>query len=224
MFSPSQCAAVVPCRNESATLSRVIVGLRPFINTIIVVDDGSTDRTAEVARRDGAFCLRFEGNRGKGAALQAGFSAARERGFRYALTLDGDGQHSPADVPRFFACAKATQAQLVIGNRTGRRGQMPVVRRAVNRLMSLGLSFYTGCPLADSQCGFRLVDLFHLPARDFVTRHFEFESEYLVDMARRGCRIEFVPIQTIYGGERSNIRPLSDTWRWLRWAASVPTP
>ncbi|HZM04700.1 MAG TPA: glycosyltransferase family 2 protein [Candidatus Saccharimonadales bacterium] len=218
MFWPGQCAAVIPCRNESATLSSVLLGLRPWVNTIVVVDDGSTDDTALMARTAGAICLRFERNGGKGAALQAGFRAVRERGFRHVLTLDGDGQHLPSDVPKFFACAKRG-AHLVIGNRTARRGQMPLVRRAVNRLMSAGLSLYTDCALPDSQCGFRLIDLSCLPEREFSTRHFEFESELLVFMAHRGCRIEFVPIQTIYGGERSKIRPLPDTWRWLRWAA-----
>ncbi len=94
---------------------------------------------------------------------------------------------------------------------------MPWPRLVVNRVMSASLSVCAGRGLPDSQCGFRLVDLKRAREAGAVTRHFEFESEILVKFVRRGFRVEFVPVQTIYQGERSKIRPLPDTWRWLRW-------
>jgi len=214
------CAALIPCRNEALALPRLLEEVRCFLPAVVVVDDGSRDATGRIARQMGAECVGLWPGQGKGAALQAGFQRLQELGFSHAVTLDGDGQHSPQDIPRFLSCRQNTGADLVVGSRMMTAGTMPWPRRAANRAMSLCLSFYAGRALPDSQCGFRLVDLRRARQAGAATRHFEFESEMLVTFVRRGFRVEFVPIQTIYRGERSKIRPLSDTWRWLRWYAA----
>ena len=211
------CAAVIPCFNEAAGIIEVVTRVRLRLPTAIVVDDGSTDDTAPKAAAAGGEVLRHPVNLGKGAALRTGFEHARVRGFAWALTLDGDGQHSPEDIPAFFACAEKTGADLVIGDRLGSSEKMPKLRRSVNRWMTKRLSNLCGRPLADSQCGFRLVRLSKWAELPLRTNHFEVESELLVEFVRAGRVVEFVPIQMIYHASGSRINPVVDTWRWLRW-------
>ena len=161
--------------------------------------------------------LRHQGNQGKGAALQTGWRWARERGFKWALTLDGDGQHSPEDIPSLFSCADRTSATLVVGNRMADAKRMPWLRRWVNRWMSRRLSKLAGRYLPDSQCGFRLMNLACWSALPVSASRFEIESEVLLAFTQSGLVVEFVPIRVIYKGEQSKIQPLRDTVRWLRW-------
>src|SRR5437867_9429801 len=121
---------------------------------MIVVDDGSADETARLAAKAGAHVLRHAQSQGKGAALNTGWSEARARGFSWALCMDGDGQHAPADIAVFLNCAESTGARLVIGNRMANPDGMPWLRRRVNRWMSRRLERLAGCALPDSQCGF----------------------------------------------------------------------
>jgi len=214
-------AALIPCRNEAAALPALLTEVRRFLPAVLVVDDGSEDATAAVAREMGAECIGWESGRGKGSALKAGFQYLTDSGFSHALTLDGDGQHSPRDIPRFLSCGESLGADLVVGRRTMSAGSMPWSRRMANRAMSGCLSFCAGRSLPDSQCGFRLVKLELARRAHAATQHFEFESELLVSFVLRGFRVEFIPIQTIYRGERSKICPLVDTWRWLRWYAPL---
>src|SRR5262245_50846588 len=129
----SSCAAVIPCLNEQENIGRVVEGVRKYLQTVVVVDDGSRDATSAEAKRAGAEVLRHELSGGKGAALQDGWTYLRDRGFKWALSLDGDGQHSAEDIPAFFECAERTTALLVVGNRMANASEMPFVRRFVNR-------------------------------------------------------------------------------------------
>jgi len=214
---PRKCAAVIPCNNEAASIGKLVAEVRRHLPTVIVVDDGSTDETAKVAAGAGAALIRLPRNAGKGAALRAGWEHARRCGFRWALNLDGDGQHSPHDISKFFECAARTRAAMVIGNRTDRAEAMPRLRRWTNRWMSRRLSRLTGVPLPDSQCGFRLLNLEVIARLPLVTNHFEIESELLVAFLAAGHRLDFVPVEVIYKSARSRIHPVADGWRWLRW-------
>jgi glycosyltransferase involved in cell wall biosynthesis len=216
------CAAVLPCYNEAQSLPDVLSRLRPRVPNIFVVDDGSSDTTASVAMRAGATVLRHETNCGKGKALRTGCAELRARGFTWALVLDGDGQHAPEDIPKFFACAEQSGAPLVVGNRLGESHKIPWVRRIVNRWMTARLSRLTGRALADSQCGFRLIHLETLAQLPLYADHFETESELLVRWVRAGLPAEFVPVQVIYRRGGSKINPVVDTWRWLRWWRAQP--
>jgi glycosyltransferase involved in cell wall biosynthesis len=211
------CAAVLPCYNEAHNLPQLLAGLRTQLPTIFVVDDGSTDSTTTVAASAGANVLRHPTNSGKGKALRTGFAEARARGFTWALVMDGDGQHSPDDVPRFFACAAQSHAPLVVGNRLHDAEKIPLVRRLVNRWMTARLSRLGGRRLADSQCGFRLIHLETLARLSLLADHFEVESELLLRWLQAGLPVEFVPIQVIYRHGGSKINPITDTWRWLCW-------
>ncbi len=208
---------MVPCLNEAAAIGPVVVELRRYVSAVLVVDDGSSDDTRRVAGHAGAEVLRLEPTRGKGAALQAGWGHARQLGFEWALTLDGDGQHAPADAPAFFLYAEQTSAALVVGNRMTDSVRMPWSRLAANQWMSRRISRVAGRPLPDSQCGFRLIRLDILAGLPITAQHFEIESDVLLAFVRAGHRVEFVPIQPIYKQERSKIHLCSDTVRWLRW-------
>jgi glycosyltransferase involved in cell wall biosynthesis len=213
----AECAAVIPCLNEAAAVGPLVQEIRRRVPTVLVVDDGSSDATGSAAQAGGAEVLRHESTRGKGAALRTGWRCALDRGFRWALTMDGDGQHSPEDIPAFFQCAERTSATLIVGNRTAQASAMPWVRRRVNRWMSQRLSAAAGRPLPDSQCGFRLMKLSAWAGLAITTTHFEIESEVLLAFVRAGLEVEFVPVRVIYKGEQSKIHPVRDAARWVRW-------
>jgi glycosyltransferase involved in cell wall biosynthesis len=212
-----QCAAVIPCFNEAAHIGAVVAGVKKILPNVIVVDDGSTDATARLAKNSGATILSLKKNSGKGAALRAGWKFARELDFDWILMLDGDGQHAADDIPKFFDAVDKTNAALVVGNRMENSAAMPWLRRKVNQIMSKRISRLTGAPLPDSQCGFRLAHLETLLQLPFSASRFEIESEMLVAFLAAGHEIEFVPVQTIYKNAASKIRALPDTCRWLRW-------
>lgn len=211
------CAAVIPCLNEQAAIGSLVGAVREQLPTVFVVDDGSTDNTTAIARKAGAIVLQNQTTLGKGAALQIGLAQARKSGCRCALTMDGDGQHSPDDISLFLRCAERTSAALIIGDRMGQASRIPLVRRWVNRWMSRQLSNLTGRFLPDSQCGFRLINLEDWARLPVQVRYFEIESEVLFLFAKSGLTIEFVPVQVIYKQEKSKIHPLRDSVRWLRW-------
>ena len=211
------CVVIIPCLNEAETIGKLVRTVCMLLPKVIVVDDGSSDGTATEAGLAGAEILRHSINQGKGNAMQSGFKLARSRGFTWALTLDGDGQHDPADIPALLARADESDSALVVGNRMNAAVTMPWPRRFVNRWMSRRLSQIAGKPLADSQCGLRLVNLDVWATLHLRTRHFEFESELLVEFVKAGHKVEFVPVRTIYNSGHSHIQPLLDSWRWFRW-------
>lgn len=213
----AKCAVVIPCFNEGITIGRLVGALRQRRLRVIVVDDGSTDDTAARAAERGARVITCASNRGKGVALQSGLGTARDEGFDWALTMDGDGQHQPDDVPAFWWRADETNARLVIGNRMPHARAIPPLRRFVNRWLSRQLSRRAGRPLPDSQCGFRLLDLRAWSDLSLRTGHFEIESEMLLAFVDAGHQVEFVPIQVVGPGGCSKIRPVVDAWRWFRW-------
>lgn len=221
MIHSDECAVVIPCLNEEAAIGEVVAGARRYFTTVVVVDDGSTDGSAQRAEAAGSLVLRHGRNRGKGAALRTGLTWLRGRGFAWGLTMDGDGQHSPEDLPKFLRAAGQSHAALLVGNRLTGAGRMPWVRRRVNCWMSRRLSALIGLEIPDSQCGFRMLRMDAWDALHFHTSHFEIESEMLAAFHANGHGIEFVPIRVIYAKERSKIRPLTDSIRWFRWWTSA---
>ena len=218
---PATCAAVVPCRNEEASISGLVRDVHQHLPLVFVVDDNSSDQTGARALEAGAQVVRREQYPGKGAALKVGVAAALAKDCAWVIALDGDGQHWPEDIPAFLRCAEDTGASLVIGNRMPGAEAIPWLRRSVNRWMSLQISQIAGKFLPDSQCGFRLINLKAWTALHLETDHFEIESEMLLAFVQAGFRVEFVPIQVIGRGRRSKIHPVKDTWRWLRWWQQV---
>ncbi len=217
MVRPQNCVAVIPCYNEAEVIGSLVAQIRETVANVIVIDDGSADQTASKATAAGAKVISHAGRRGKGSSLLAGWTAARSAGFEWAITLDGDGQHSPRNIPAFLHAAETTGTPLIIGNRMGSPVSMPRLRQWINRWLSLKISELTDRELPDTQCGFRLVHLPTLAEVPLNARYFEIESEMIFQFALRGHPIGFVPIDVIYASERSKIRPLIDTVRWWTW-------
>jgi glycosyltransferase involved in cell wall biosynthesis len=202
--------AVIPAHDEALRIARVVHGALRHV-PVLVVDDGSTDDTPALAEAAGARVIRQSPNQGKGAALRAGFAAALEAGVEAVITLDGDGQHDPAEIPTFLGTyARRTieghASELIVGKRSFRR--MPPVRRLANRLGTVVLSAAVGRWLADNQSGYRLVGRRLMQAM-LASREsgFAFEVEMIAVCLREGWPIDWVPVRTIYADERSHIRP-----------------
>ncbi len=210
------CAAVIPCFNEVRSIGAVVDAALRYVPAVWVVDDGSTDRTRTEAERAGASVIRHEVNLGKGASLRDGLSAARAAGYFFAVTLDGDGQHDPADMPRLIEAARGG-GDLVIGNRMQFCSYMTAIRRFVNRWMSARLQKSLGIDCPDSQCGFRVVRLEAWAGLTLRQNRFEVESEMLTTFARAGLKIAFVPVKCLPAQRNSRIRPIADSLRWFRW-------
>jgi len=211
--------AVIPAYNEESHIGGVLEGVKRYIpaDQIIVVDDGSTDGTAVTAENAGVRVIAHRENKGKGVALRTGFQwMVLEAGIEAIFTLDADGQHDPNEIPVFIERYRKTHVDILIGNRMSRTEGMPLVRLLTNRFTSRVISLRTGCTIEDSQSGYRLIGTSLLRTLDFVTAHFDLESELLIKAGLRGAIIDSVPIRTIYKDERSKIDPLRDTARFFR--------
>jgi glycosyltransferase involved in cell wall biosynthesis len=208
--------AIIPAYCEGRFIADVVRRVSQYIDSILVVDDGSRDQTAAEAGAAGARVVRHETNLGKGAALKTGLRCAVGLGAEYFLFLDGDGQHDPSDIPAFFDAMNGSDCDLIVGNRMLNPAAMPVIRRWTNQFMSWQIGRLCNMPIPDSQCGFRLVRKKALCVLMAPSNHFEFESESIILAARRGFKLGFVPIRTIYKDQNSKIIPLTDTIRYLR--------
>lgn len=211
------CAVVIPTYNNDRTLGGVIAGVRRYCADIFVVNDGSTDRTAEVlASTEGIRTIAYARNRGKGYALRCGLRAAREAGFRYALTIDSDGQHYPDDIARFIERIERRPDTLLIGARNLTADNMPARNTFANRFSNFWYQVETGRRLEDTQSGFRLYPLRRLGRLRSLCSRYEFEVEVIVRAAWRGVEVENIPVKVYYApdGERvSHFRPLRDFTR-----------
>jgi glycosyltransferase involved in cell wall biosynthesis len=212
----SNVAALIPAFLEETLIADVVRRSLFQLDHVVVVDDGSADATASRAESAGAEVIRHPVNSGKGAAIKTGLRALTARGFLYCLILDGDGQHLPEEIPRFLGAANETHSHLLVGNRMSDTRTMPFVRRMTNSFMSGTISRLCGQPIPDTQCGFRMIHADLAPHLDCPSNAYEYETEMLLIAARRGFRISPVPITTIYGDEKSKIRPVRDTIRFLR--------
>jgi glycosyltransferase involved in cell wall biosynthesis len=212
--------ALIPAFNEASHIAGVVEGARQYVESVIVIDDGSSDGTSETARNAGAFCIESPANRGKAAALRRGFTHARAQNFSHAITLDGDGQHLPQDIPALLRVARETDADLVIGARSFDRALMPRARYYSNTIGSRWASALVGREIKDSQCGFRLFRLEALNRVKLRSQRYEFEMEALIKLGRAGCTIAHAPIHMVYdnGQSRSKMKPVRDTVRICLWS------
>lgn len=207
---------IIPAYNEAEGITHLIGEVRKYCSHILVVDDGSQDGTGEVAERAGAEVIRHNKNMGKGVSLGDGFAHVRDQRYGLVITMDGDGQHNPADIPQFIETYQRTGIPMVVGNRMADVHEMPFSRRLVNFLMSRILSNVMHQYVPDTQCGFRLLRGDIIPIVMTHSARFAAESEMLLYVADRGIRIGSVRVKTIYNKKKSSIRPFRDTILFIR--------
>jgi glycosyltransferase involved in cell wall biosynthesis len=208
-------AVIIPAHNEAQAIGPLVKAVRAQGFDCIVVDDGSIDKTGAAALEAGAMVLKTPSKSGKGNALKLGFDHVLKNDYEALIVMDGDGQHSPADVPGFVACYQSTRADIISGNRMLNHEGMPPVRLATNRLMSWMISLICRQDIPDTQCGFRLIRTNVLRAVKLESSDFEIETEVLIRASKKGFKIASVGIQTIYQNEVSKIQPVRDTIRFI---------
>lgn len=211
------CIVVMPTYNNAGTLARVIGDVLQYAEDVLVVNDGSTDATQSILEQiDGIRIHSYAENRGKGHALKCGLKLAYEWGFRYALTIDSDGQHYADDIPAFIERIEQVPDSLLIGARNLTADNMPSKNTFANRFSNFWYRVETGQRLEDTQSGFRLYPLRKLQNIRFLTTRYEFEVEIIVRAAWRGVRVENLPIKVYYPPQEervSHFRPLRDFTR-----------
>jgi glycosyltransferase involved in cell wall biosynthesis len=208
-------ALVIPALNEAATIRDVVSRALRRIDRVIVVDDGSQDGTARALHGLPAVILRNEYTCGKAASLRRGIAYALDEGVAAVMTLDGDGQHAPEDIPRLIAAHRQNPGMIVIGTRLHDPRKIPRPRYLANRFANFWIAWAAGYPLNDSQSGFRLYPAHVLESLHVVhnrSRGFVFESEILIDAARCGVRSVSVTIPAVYRTDArpSHFRPVLD--------------
>lgn len=207
--------AVIPTYNNAHTVADIVRRTLAVCPQVIVVNDGSTDDTLAVLDplKDNIQLITYTRNRGKGHALRLGLEAARKAGYDYAATVDSDGQHSPEEIPTLVAAAVGDNT-LVVGSRNIKADGMPAGNTFANRFSNFWFRLQTGISLPDTQTGFRLYPLHHLPCLGLLTARYESELELLVFSAWRGVRLVPVGISVSYPDDRvTHFRPFWDFFR-----------
>ena len=213
----SRIAAVIPAYQEEKHVGEVARRARAQLENVLVVDDGSTDSTADRARSSGVDVVVHPHNCGKGESIKTGLRYWLERGSEYVVLLDADGQHLPEEISRFVeSAASESNAKVFIGSRMNDTSTMPLLRRIVNRYMSGKISRLCGQQIPDTQCGFRMLHRDIIPAVLSGASRFDYETEMLIIASRKGHRVASVPITTVYSDEVSSINPVRDTLRFFK--------
>jgi len=191
--------AIIPAYNEEKTIGSVVLGAREHVSRVIVVDDGSADQTAHIARLAGAEVIVHPHNQGKGAALKTGFKAAEDS--KIIVTLDSDGQHEPGEIPRLVEPIINGEADLVNGSRylEGKGEDTPGYRKVGQNVLDAATNISGKLDVTDSQSGFRAFAGHTLPVFGFHSTGYTIESEMLIDAANAGLRIKEIQINAIYG-------------------------
>ena len=206
---------VIPAFNAAQTVGAIVRGCRDVLDDVLVVDDGSIDRTASEVVDAGARVVSHPANRGKGAALKTGFGFAVQKGYDAVVTLDADGQHLPREIPKFLIARAETQADLIIGGRAHLFDQMLPRRRMANRFSAWSIARCSRTNVTDSQSGFRLYSRELLLKARLRTDGFDLESEVIVRAGCDGFKVITIPIDLgfVDGLSTSHYKPVADSLR-----------
>ena len=207
---------LMPVYNSANYLKSLIDKINHLDIDILVVDDGSTDSSAEIALEAKVQVLSHVSNRGKGAAIRTGVEHLKDLDYGLIIIMDSDGQHEPEEIGNFINKYNETKAPVIVGNRMADTERMPFLRKATNKFMSGIISKICHQCIPDSQCGFRLIKKTVLDDIHLKSSNYEIESEMLIQASRKGYKIDSVPISTVYREEKSYINPFIDTCRLIK--------
>ena len=197
--------AVIPAYNEELSIGSVVISTNKYVDHTIVVDDGSSDNTAEIAAKAGAEVINHIQNMGKGAALKTGFDAVKDTDI--IVTIDSDGQHNPDEIPKLVKPIEDGEADIVNGSRylDNKDDETPAYRRLGQTILDTATNLNSGLNITDSQSGFRAFAAFTVPAFRFNKTDFSIESEMLMDAASKDYKIKEVQIGVSYDNNNNNI-------------------
>ncbi|HYG02554.1 MAG TPA: DUF2062 domain-containing protein [Chryseosolibacter sp.] len=208
---------IIPTFNNERTLKSVVSGVLQYTSNIVVVNDGSTDSTADIlAAFNSLSVVDYPVNQGKGYALRKGFEKARQLGYHFAISIDSDGQHFPDDLANLLTPLSEYKNPLVVGRRNMEQSSVPGKSNFGRNFSNFWFRFETGIALNDTQSGFRLYPLMELEKLTFFTRKFEFEIEVLVRSAWAGISVVEVPVRVFYPQKEQRVthfRPFTDFTR-----------
>lgn len=207
---------VIPTYNEIKTIGPIVKELVAKGFRVVVVDDGSKDKTIIDANKFGAELVIHSKNVGKGRCIREGLEYSLENGCDIVITIDGDGQHNLKEMDKFIEEYKKSGVDIVLGSRMHDPKKMPLVRRCTNAFMSFVISLVLGYKIEDSQCGYRLLSRKAVEKMKLRTTKYEIESEMLLEARRHKLRLSSVNIDSIYHGESSRINPFFDTIRFIK--------
>jgi glycosyltransferase involved in cell wall biosynthesis len=208
--SPQNVTVILPAYNEEVSIGSVVLLTRFYADNVIVIDDGSSDRTAEIARKAGAEVIQHEKNKGKGVALKTGFTAADDLGADIIVTMDSDGQHNAADIPRLVEPIIKGEADIVNGSRylNGLDKNTPSYRRVGQSILDKATNLNSGLHITDSQSGFRAFATSTKDVFRFNAQGMAIESEMLADAGSAGLHIAEVEIGVRYDVDCSTVNPI----------------
>ena len=211
MLTGKKISIIIPAYNEAKRIGNVLSKIPDFADEIIVVDDGSKDNTAEVAKKYGANIIRLKENQGKGAAMNAGIKEATGD---IIVFIDADGQHNPEEITKLLKPILQDEADFVIGSRLIKvQGKRPLIRKISNFLSTSLIRLKLGINMKDTQSGFRALKREFLP--EIESKRYEVETELLIKAVKKGSRVKEVPVERIYGIETGHFR-FEDVIRFLK--------
>ncbi len=216
-FKDQRCCVIIPTYNHAGTLEGVIDGVLEYTDDIIVINDGSTDRTSDIMKKYGKLHLiSYAKNKGKGFALQSGFQEAITCGYSYAITIDSDGQHYPEDLIKFINKIEEAPDSVILGARNMNQSSVPGTSSFGHKFSIFWFRVETGIKVPDVQTGYRLYPLQQMKDLRLFTHKYEFEVEVLVRLVWKGVHLTWVPVQVYYAPKEeriSHFRKINDFGR-----------
>ncbi len=198
--------AIIPAYNEEKTVGDIVNQVQTHVNTVIVINDGSTDKTEEVALKAGAEVVSHDVNKGVGAAIRTGIEKGLKRGADVLVSIDADGQFDPDDIPRLVEPVVAGEADFVTGSRFllyGYKPEMPRVKKIGNTLFTRIVNTITKSHFTDTQCGFRALSR-EAALRINLFGDFTYTQETFLDLVSKKMRIKEVPVKVKYYKKRKS--------------------
>ncbi|MCX6005496.1 MAG: glycosyltransferase family 2 protein [Chloroflexi bacterium] len=201
--------AVIPCFNEEKFIGEVINKTRKYVDHVVVVDDGSTDRTVEIATAAGADIIRHKNQRGAGAGTMEAFEFAKKTNADILVTLDGDAQHNPDEIPVLLKPILDNEADMVVGSRFLKQAEIRAYRKFGIDAITSCVNFGSKVKFSDSQCSFRAHNKIIIESVDITDNSFGYSVEVLIQARKMGARITEVPVSCIYHDQGSTLNPIS---------------